>query len=320
MKLLVVGGAGYVGSHFVWEAVDAGHEVCVLDDLSTGHAEVLPELELVVADLLDRERIFAELARIRPDAVLHFAAKSLVGESVQRPDLYFRNNVGGTQNLLDAMVAAQVGRLVFSSTAAVYGEPEASPIEEDVPLRPINPYGRSKLMVEQLLQAYAARGWVQSASLRYFNAAGADAKGRTGEDHDPETHLIPNALLAAAGKRSRLKLFGTDYPTRDGTCVRDYVHVTDLADAHLRALDWLEEGEGALALNLGSGEGFTVREVLAMAAEVVGRPLDVEETDRRPGDPPVLVASHAKALAVLGWSPTRDLREILASAWRWHSK
>ncbi|MCO4746188.1 MAG: UDP-glucose 4-epimerase GalE [Proteobacteria bacterium] len=320
MRLLVTGGAGYVGSHLVWEAVDAGHDVVVLDDLSTGHAEVLPDIELVVANLLDRDRIHAGVKRLKPDAVLHFAAKSLVGESMRRPDLYFRNNVVGSMNLLDAMREADVGRFVFSSTAAVYGEAETCPIEETSTLAPINPYGTSKKMVEELLAAYADAGWVNSVALRYFNAAGADAKGRTGEDHDPETHLIPIALMAAAGSGRRLKLFGTDYPTRDGTCVRDYVHVSDLADAHLRAVNWLEDGAGAQRINLGSSEGYTVREVLTTAGDVVGTPLQFDEVERRAGDPAVLVASHARAKAVLGWSPERDLRTILETAWRWHSR
>ncbi len=320
MKLLVTGGAGYVGSHLVWDAVDAGHDVVVLDDLSTGHAEVLPDVELVTANLLDAERMKAQLARLRPDAVLHFAAKSLVGESMRRPDQYFRNNVVGSLNLLDAMRDAGVHRLVFSSSAAVYGQPDASPISETAALAPINPYGHSKKMVEECLSAYADAGWVSSVALRYFNAAGADPQGRTGENHEPETHLIPIALMAAAGSGRTLKLFGTDYPTPDGTCVRDYVHVTDLADAHLRALSWLHEGRGALQLNLGSSKGYSVREVLDLAGEVVGSPLEVEHAERRDGDPAVLVASHALAHEVLGWSPTRDLREILRTAWRWHSR
>ncbi|TNE91164.1 MAG: UDP-glucose 4-epimerase GalE [Deltaproteobacteria bacterium] len=320
MRLLVTGGAGYVGSHAAWAAVDAGHEVVVVDNLSTGHRDLPPPVELVELDLLDAEGLSALLARVRPDAVLHFAARAQVGESVAHPDRYFRTNVVGSLNLLEAMRDAECGRLVFSSTAAVYGEPESTPIREDAAMRPTNPYGRSKRMVEELLEAWSDRGWVHSIALRYFNAAGADAAGRTGERHDPETHLIPNALLAAAGKRSRLKLFGTDYPTRDGTCVRDYVHVSDLADAHLRAIDWLEDGTGAAAINLGTGTGYTVREVLTEAAAVVGAPLVFDEVARRPGDPAVLVASFERATEILGWSPQRDLREILASAWEWHRR
>jgi len=322
MKLLIAGGAGYIGSHMVLLALEAGHEVTVLDHFGTGHRRAVPDAaELIEVDLVDDSALRAALAGREFDAVLHFAAWSLVGESVNRPDKYFHNNVVGSLNLMRTMHELGVDRFVFSSTAAVYGEPEVVPIPEDSPLAPINPYGRSKVMVEEMLRAFAERGWIDSVSLRYFNAAGADPLGRTGEAHDPETHLIPNVLRSAAGKGPRLKVFGADYPTRDGTCVRDYIHVTDLVEAHLLALEWLADHPGAHAFNLGTGNGLTVMEILEAAARVVGRPVEFDVVPRRDGDPPVLVASSERARRELGWKPIMsDAATIIETAFHWHSR
>ena len=318
MKLLVTGGAGYVGSHFVWSAVDAGHEVVVLDNLSTGHAELLPDIELLQLDLMNRQGVQSALVDVRPDAVVHFAALSLVEESMREPERYLRVNVEGTRNLLDAMRSASVGRLVVSSSAAVYGAPEVSPVAEDAPLNPLSPYGVSKVRVEELVQSRVDAGQLGAVCLRYFNAAGADEQGRTGERHNPETHLIPRALRAAAGLGPSLTIYGTDFPTRDGTCVRDYVHVADLAEGHLAALRLLETADGGHMFNLGTGRGHTVREVLSFASLVVGKPLVAHEQGRRPGDPAVLLAEVGHATRLLGWKPQRNLMDTLQSAWAWH--
>jgi len=322
MKLLVAGGAGYIGSHLVLLALEQGHEVTVLDHFGTGHREAIPDgVGLIEVDLLDESGLQAALKGRIFDAVLHFAAWSLVGESVDRPDKYLHNNVVGSLNLMRVMHELGVGRFVFSSTAAVYGEPEVVPISEHSTLAPINPYGQSKVMVEQMLKAFADRGWIDSVSLRYFNAAGADPLGRTGEAHDPETHLIPNVLRSAAGDGPRLKVFGDDYPTRDGTCVRDYIHVSDLAEAHLLALDWLVDHPGSHAFNLGTGDGLTVMEILETAGQVVGRPVEFDVAPRRDGDPPVLVASSERARQELGWVPTKsDAGTIIETAGRWHGQ
>jgi UDP-glucose 4-epimerase len=328
MRILVTGGAGYVGSVSAQALLDAGHSVVVLDDLSTGHRSAVPaEAELRVGNYGDAARLEELFAAATIDAILHCGARSLVGESVEQPGRYYVDNVAGGIAMLEAARRAGVRRLVFSSTAAVYGIPDATPIAEDAPLRPINPYGETKRTFEAALGWYAAAYGLRSVSLRYFNVAGATATH--GEDHSTETHLIPNVLAAAAGRRD-LTLFGDDYPTPDGTPIRDYIHVADLADAHLRALEATApddprtgpaDGARALALNLGNGDGFSVREVLAAAETVVGAPIPHRVGPRRPGDPPVLVAAAARAGEVLGWRPARpDLGEMVASALDWRRR
>jgi len=326
MRVLVTGGAGYVGSVSVEALVDAGHEVVVLDDLSKGHRDaVAPGARLVEGSYADRPLVDALLASTPIDAVLHCAARSLVGESIENPALYYRENVAGGVALLEALREAGVRRLVFSSTAAVYGIPAEIPIREDAPLAPINPYGETKRTFEGALRWYAAAYGLRSVSLRYFNVAGASA--RNGEVHAPETHLIPNVLLAIEG-RGEVTVFGIDYPTPDGTCIRDYIHVEDLARAHLLALEATDPADprtagpdgaaAALALNLGNGGGFSVREVLAAAEAATGLPVPHRVGPRRAGDPPVLVAAAERAREVLCWEPAqRDLTSIVASAWTW---
>jgi UDP-glucose 4-epimerase len=319
MKILVCGGAGYIGSHMVRHLRANGHEAVVFDNLSTGHRQAVGEASLVEGDLLDPAALATLFAAHRFDAVMHFCARSLVGESVQQPYAYYRNNVAGTLNLLQAMQAAGVERLVFSSTAAVFGNPQADLIDEDHPTAPINPYGASKLMVERMLADAATAYGLRSVALRYFNAAGADPAGTLGESHDPETHLIPNVLRAALGTGSSLKVFGDDYATRDGTCVRDYVHVNDLASAHLAALAFMGAHEGGHVFNLGNGQGFSVLEVIEAARRVTGADIGFEVAPRRLGDPPVLVAASSRAREVLGWIPEfTDIGDIIATAWTWH--
>jgi UDP-arabinose 4-epimerase len=315
--VLLVGGAGYVGSHAAKCLAGHGYRPVIYDNLSRGHAQPVSKWGPVeVGDIADRARLGEVMARHAPRAVMHFAAFAYVGESVTDPALYYVNNVAGTLSLLDAMRTAGVRHLVFSSTCATYGVPAGLPIGEETVQNPINPYGRSKLMVEQILADYAQAYDLRSACLRYFNAAGADPDGEIGEAHDPETHLIPIALDVAAGRRAAVSVYGNDYPTRDGTCVRDYVHVVDLAEAHVLAAQRLLAGEASLQLNLGNGEGHTVREVIEMAEEVTGRPIPIEWSARRPGDPAVLVASAQKARAVLGWQPRFPaLRQIIETAW-----
>ncbi|SDF54403.1 MULTISPECIES: UDP-glucose 4-epimerase GalE [Rhodanobacteraceae] len=320
MKLLICGGAGYVGSHMVRYLLANQHEVVVYDNLSTGHRQAVPRgVTFAHGDIGDAARLARVFATHRFDAVIHFCARSLVGESVVDPYAYYRNNVANTLVLLSAMNEAGVQRLVFSSTAAVFGNPHAEHIDEGHSTAPINPYGQSKLMIEHVLEDAARAYGLRSVALRYFNAAGADPDGSIGEAHDPETHLIPNVLKAVLGQGAALKVFGDDYDTRDGTCVRDYVHVNDLASAHLLAIDYLATHEGAFRFNLGNGEGFSVREVIAAAERVTGKPVPHEIAPRRAGDPATLVASSELARLELGWEPriTR-LDDILASAWRWH--
>jgi UDP-glucose 4-epimerase len=315
MKLLVVGGAGYIGSVVAAQLVEAGHAVTVADNLSKGHDWAVPDgARFEEVDVLDAPRL-GEVVGVGFDAVLHFAALSLVGESVAEPVRYFRTNVGGTMNLLDAMRAAEVPRLVFSSTAACYGEPEEVPILETAPALPTNPYGASKLAVDTAIGFEAAASGLAAVSLRYFNVAGAS--GDFGELHDPETHLIPMVLRAAAGLRDSVQIFGTDYPTPDGTAVRDYIHVEDLARAHLLALEAASEG-GHRIYNLGNGQGFSVREVVEVARAVTDRPIKAVEVGRRAGDPAVLVASSERIKAELGWVPEKPgLDAIVADAWSW---
>lgn len=319
MKVLVCGGAGYIGSHMVRHLVRGGHEVVVFDNLSTGHREAVGDVALVEGDVLDAQALDAVFAAHDFDAVMHFCARSLVGESVQKPLAYYENNVVGTLGLMQAMQRAGVDKLVFSSTAAVFGQPQAELIDEGHPTQPINPYGASKLMVERMLADAAGAYGLRSVALRYFNAAGADAAGELGESHDPETHLIPNVLRAALRQGGGLKVFGDDYATRDGTCVRDYVHVNDLAAAHLAAVEFMHEHDGAHVFNLGNGEGFTVLEVIEASRRVTGVDIAFERAPRRAGDPAVLVASSARAREKLGWQPAyTDIGAIIETAWRWH--
>jgi UDP-glucose 4-epimerase len=316
MRVLVTGGAGYVGSVSAELLLERGHEVTVYDSLATGHRAAVPAgAEFVQASLGDRAEIDRTLRGRRIEAVLHCAARALVGESVADPGLYYRENVAGGVALLDALRDAVVDRLVFSSSAAVYGAPTSTPIEETAELRPVNPYGESKRAFEGALHWYGEAHGLRSFALRYFNAAGASAA--LGEDHTPETHLIPNMLAGATGGPP-LTIHGTDYPTPDGTCVRDYIHVRDLAEAHLSALEATAAAPAGLEVcNLGSGSGFSVRHVLHTAEQVLGQRLAHDYGPRRPGDPPVLVASIERAREILGWQPTASLEEIIASAWRW---
>jgi UDP-glucose 4-epimerase len=320
--ILVTGGAGYIGSHAVLALQQAGYEVVVLDNLVYGHRDVVEQklkVELVVGDTTDRP-LLDQLFQTRDiAAVIHFAAYAYVGESVIDPAKYYRNNVVGTLTLLEAMLAASVNKFVFSSTCATYGVPHTVPIPEDHPQDPINPYGASKLMVERMLADFTAAYDFKSVYFRYFNAAGADPEGRTGEDHNPETHLIPLVLQTALGKRESISVFGTDYPTPDGTCVRDYIHVTDLAIAHVLGLEYLLKGGNTEVFNLGNGNGFSVKQVIEAARQITGRSIPVVEGDRRAGDPPALVGSSEKARQILGWQPQyNDLNQIITHAWKWH--
>jgi UDP-glucose-4-epimerase GalE len=318
MRILVTGGAGYIGSHAVRLFLERGHDVWVYDNLSMGHRGAVPAERLIAADLCETQRLDHALMLHRIEAVVHFAAFAFVGESVTNPAKYYQNNFVNTLNLLDALRRHKIGRIVFSSTCATYGVPEVVPITEDEKQKPINPYGNTKLAVEHALADYAAAyGW-GFAALRYFNAAGASPDGSIGEDHDPETHLIPLVLQAALGQRSAIEVFGADYPTPDGTCVRDYIHVDDLADAHLLALEALAPGK-QLRYNLGTGRGYSVREVIRAAEEVTGKKVGVKEGPRRAGDPPVLVAASEKVQRELGWRPKyTDLRSVVETAWKWH--
>jgi UDP-glucose 4-epimerase len=316
MRVLVTGGAGYIGSVVVEELLALGHEVCVFDNLSKGHPASVPgEVELIVADLLDTAAVSEALQAHETEAVIHMAASSLVGESVEQPEKYHRNNVVAGLSLLKAMLENNCKRLVFSSSAAVYGEPQKQPIEETDPTRPTNPYGETKLAFERVLADYERGNGLRYASLRYFNAAGGTT--RCGEWHDPETHLIPNVLYVAAGLQPHVNVFGRDYPTRDGTCVRDYIHVVDLARAHVLALGILDQRSAIYNLGCG-GKGYSVKEVIQVAQEVTGKEIPVKFAERRPGDPPVLIASSEKIKAELGWTPeSQDLRKIVDSAWQW---
>lgn len=320
MRVLVTGGAGYIGSHTCKGLAKAGHEPLVLDNLSYGHRWAVKWGRLLEWDLADTEMLPQFLEKEHVEAVLHFAANLLVGESVQNPRKYYWNNVVNTLHLLDAMGEAGVKRIVFSSSAAVYGNPVKVPIPEDHPKEPVNPYGETKLAMERALQWYGNAYGLKWAALRYFNAAGADPDGEIGEAHDPEAHLIPLTLQAALGRRKHVEIYGTDYPTPDGTAIRDYIHVTDLGDAHVRALDYLGGGGESRALNLGTGRGYSVREVINAAGKISGHPVPFREVPRRAGDPPVLVADASHAGSMLGWKPQHSgLENILQDAWNWHS-
>ena len=317
--VLVAGGAGYVGSHVCLALSQAGFTPVVYDNLSNGHAAFVQWGELETGDIRDRARLDAVIARHKPVAVLHFAALIEVGESVKEPGRFYENNVAGAITLIEAARRGGIEVMVFSSTCATYGDPVRLPMDETHPQAPLNPYGRSKLMVEQALADYSAYVGFRSVCLRYFNAAGADEEGRIGERHYPETHAIPLALQTALGQRQGFKLFGDDYDTRDGTAVRDYIHVMDLADAHVRALNYLLQGGETTVFNLGTGTGTTVKELIDTIRRTTNQPFPVETTPRRAGDAPCLVADNNRAREVLGWAPTRTLDDIVRTAWRWHA-
>jgi UDP-glucose 4-epimerase len=322
--ILVTGGAGYIGSHAVLALREAGYEVVILDNLVYGHRDIVEtvlKVELIEGDIADRALLDKIFKTREFAAVMHFAAYAYVGESVGQPAKYYRNNVAGTLTLLEAMCDAGIKNFVFSSTCATYGVPEQIPVSEDQPKQPINPYGMSKLMVEHILDDFDRAYGLRSVRFRYFNAAGADPEGRLGEDHSPETHILPLVLLTAMGKRESISIYGTDYDTPDGTCLRDYIHVTDLAQAHILGLEYLLKGGSTEVFNLGNGQGFSIREVIEAARVVTGRPIAVTLADRRPGDPPILVGSGEKAKQVLGWNPQyAELETILKHAWQWHQK
>ena len=333
--VLVTGGAGYIGSHCALALIEVGRDIVILDSLELGHQETIDTLRnisretkgrlkaFIQGDLNRREDIEAALAQHQDiTAVIHFAAYSQVAESVRNPGKYYRNNIVGSLNLLDAMRSHGINRIVFSSTAAIYGEPQYIPIDEEHPQDPVNPYGKSKLIVETIMDDYDRAYGIRSVRLRYFNAAGADSKARIGEWHEPETHLIPNILKAAqpkAGKEKQkvFQLYGSDYDTRDGTCVRDYIHVEDLAQAHLRALEYLEQGNPTTTFNLGTNDGSTVREVFAICEQVTGQAIPLKEQPRRLGDPAVLIADNTKAKNTLNWLPEKILTDAVQSAWEW---
>lgn len=316
--MLVTGGAGYVGSHTCKALFNAGYLPVVYDSLERGHSWAVKWGPLEVGNLHDRKRLYDVLRKYKPVAVLHFAAYAYVGESVQRPEDYYWNNVAGSVSLLNTLLDAGIKKLVFSSTCSTFGVPDSVPISEDHPQRPINPYGSSKLMVERVLADFDKAHGFKSISLRYFNAAGADPEAEIGEAHVPETHLIPLALFVARGDTSSLTVFGSDYPTPDGTCIRDYVHVSDLADAHVLALKYLYGGGSTCSLNLGTGKGWSVAEVIQAAVEVSGRQISVSEGQRRPGDPPILVADPTAAMRVLGWIPKYPhIKTQIEHAWKW---
>jgi UDP-glucose 4-epimerase len=321
MKLLIPGGAGYIGSHMVRYAQERGHDVVVLDNFSTGHEWAVKDLEVLRVNLLDVDKLSQLLRGRYFDGVIHFAAKSLVGESVNKPDFYYRNNVIGTLNLISEMKKNDINNLVFSSSAAIFGNPVADKIKEDHPKNPINPYGQSKMMVEKMLQDICLVNDFNVTCLRYFNAAGAHKSGKIGEAHDPETHLIPNVLNTAISNNHNLKVFGNDYPTLDGTCIRDYVHVTDLAQAHLLGLEYMHKIKGFSAFNLGNGDGFSVLEIIKGCESIANVKIPFQFDERRQGDPAVLVSDNKLAMKALNWKPKyNDITSIIKSAWSWHNR
>ena len=325
--ILVTGGAGYIGSHCVLRLLRDGKDVVIFDSLELGHQEIVDRLSsadtpgkvvgFIKGDLKNLADIESVFKKYEIDAVVHFAAYSQVAESMKEPQKYYYNNVYGTMNLLNAMLSAGVKQIVFSSTAATYGEPEYVPIDENHPQKPINPYGNTKLMIERIMDDYDRAYGLRSVRLRYFNVVGADADGKIGEWHDPETHLVPNILKSKIGQGKEFSMFGTDYPTRDGTCVRDYIDVTDLIDAHILALDYLMKGGATDFFNLGTNDGSTVREVFSVCEDVVGSKIPLRECARRPGDPATLIADNEKAKRILGWVPKHTLKDSVSSAWDW---
>ncbi|MFL0606118.1 UDP-glucose 4-epimerase GalE [Cylindrospermopsis raciborskii] len=322
--VLVTGGAGYIGSHAVKALLQDGYHVLILDNLVYGHRDLVEQVlqvELIQGDIQDIPLLNSIFQRYQVEVVMHFSAYAYVGESVTDPAKYYRNNVVATLSLLEAMLGAGIYKFVFSSTCATYGVPQFIPLTEEHPQHPINPYGATKLMVERILSDFDIAYGLKYVSFRYFNAAGADPSGILGEDHNPETHLIPLVLQTALGKRSSISIFGTDYPTPDGTCIRDYIHVTDLAIAHILGLEYLLQGGTSTVFNLGNGNGFSVKEVIAAAKEVTGNNIPITECDRRPGDPPILIGSSEKARKILGWQPVYPhINEIVSHAWKWHQK
>ena len=320
--ILVTGGAGYVGSHAVLALLDKGMDVVVLDNLSTGHRDLVGNATLVVGDLTDKSFVESVFEKFPIEGVFHFAAKSIVPESMETPDTYYRNNIIGTINLLSTMKNHDVDKLVFSSTAAIYGEPDQIPITEESPKKPQNVYGHTKLFIEEILKQYFRAYALKSVSLRYFNAAGADPEGRAGEDHNPETHLLPIAFNVALGKRKEFTIFGNDYPTTDGTCIRDFIHVSDLAEAHLLAFEKLESGElSCHSFNLGSEKGYSVNQIVQTVKDITGRDFPVTYGERRAGDPAILIASSQQAHEKLQWRPKySNLESIVSTAWMWHKK
>lgn len=319
MKVLVTGGAGYIGSHVVRMLVKKQFQVVVIDNLSRGHIESIPEgVGFEQIDLLDADSLNSAIKKNKIDAVIHFAAFAYVGESVENPGLYYSNNVAGSINLIRALNENGINKIVFSSTCSLYGNPEQVPISENESVKPINPYAKTKYHIENVLSDFDSAYGLKYAALRYFNAAGADFNGEIGESHIPEPHLIPIVLSTALGKREKVFIFGDDYPTKDGTCIRDYIHVNDLADAHIKALEYLNKKNESTVINLGTGDGYSVKEIIENAVRITGRNIKTEITPRREGDPAVLIADNKKAKEALGWNPQHGLEDIISSAWRWH--
>jgi UDP-glucose 4-epimerase len=319
LKILVTGGAGYIGSHFVKILLKNNKKVVVLDNLSRGHKEAIPSnVVFEQADLLNYSQLEMVFDKHSFDAVVHFAAFAYVGESVEDPQLYYENNVVGSFNLIRAAMNANVKKFVFSSTCSLYGNPDEIPISEKLPTNPINPYAETKLIIENILRDFDRAYGMKSVFLRYFNAAGADFVGEIGESHNPEPHLIPIVLNTALGKRKKVFIFGDDYDTKDGTCIRDYIHINDLGDAHLRALDYLSKGGKTDVINLGTGVGYSVKEIIDVSEEITGKKINTEITERREGDPAILVAENKKAKEILGWEPKYNLKDIISSAYNWH--
>lgn len=321
MNILVTGGAGYIGSHFIKILTNNNINAVVLDNLSRGHREAVPDnVPLEIADLLDISSLQSVFKKHTFDAIVHFAAFAYVGESVEDPKLYYQNNVVGSFNLIKTALEANVKKFVFSSTCSLYGNPKEIPISEKLPTNPINPYAQTKLMIENILRDFDKSYGMRSVFLRYFNAAGSDFDGMIGESHDPEPHLIPIVLNTALGKREKVLIFGDDYETKDGTCIRDYIHVNDLGDAHLKALQYLNGGGKTDVINLGTGEGNSVKELIETAEKITGKKINSEIVERREGDPAILVADNKKAKEVLGWVPKHNLDDIISSAYKWHKE
>ncbi|WP_322923974.1 UDP-glucose 4-epimerase GalE [Paenibacillus campi] len=319
--IAVIGGAGYIGSHTVKYLIAQGEQVVIFDNLSNGHREMIhDQAAFFQGDLASMSDLDTFFNQYKVDSVIHFAAFAYVGESVEHPAKYYRNNMANTLNLLDSMLIHDINKIVFSSTCATYGNPLTLPITEAHPQQPINPYGRTKFMMEQMIDDYAAAYGLRTAALRYFNAAGADLEGGIGELHDPETHLIPLVLETARGRRSEILIFGHDFDTKDGTCIRDYIHVLDLADAHYRALKYISENKSNIKLNLANGEGYSNLEIIQTAERITGQPINYRLTDRRTGDPAILIGSAIEAKKILGWEPKYNLEQIIESAWNWHMK
>ncbi len=319
MAILITGGAGYIGSHTVKELLKTNREIIIFDNLSRGHHEAIPfGVKFEKIDILNRDLLLKALIKYNIDSIIHFAAFAYVEESVRNPELYYRNNVNGSFNLINSAVIAGVKRFIFSSTCSVYGNPNKIPIDETTEVNPINPYAKTKLLVENKIREVSEVTGMKYVILRYFNAAGDSPDGEIGESHDPEPHLIPRVMYSALGKLNNLKIYGDDYPTKDGTCIRDYIHVTDLANAHLKALEYIENDNESIILNLGTGEGYSVSEIIEKAREITGVDIKAEIDLRREGDPAILVADNKKAKKVLNWNPQFGLKEIIQTAWNWH--